>query len=74
MPRLRLPGFTPGTDDFKSAQDGAKLFGMGCFQSIRNLTTHQQEQPSEDRALEMLAALSLLARWIGEAEVVTASG
>jgi hypothetical protein len=69
MPRFRLPDLERGTEDFNSAHDGAKLYGMGCFQSIRNITTHRIDQPPEDRALEMLAGLSLLARWVETASV-----
>jgi Protein of unknown function (Hypoth_ymh) len=71
MSRFRLPDLEPGTEDFNSAHEGAKLYGMGCFQSIRNITTHRIDQPSDDRALEMLAALSLLARWVETASVET---
>lgn len=46
-------------------------FGQGCMKRIRNLYVHGHE-PSEDEALEALAALSLLARWIDEAAVVGA--
>ena len=66
-PRLRLAGFEPDSKDFVSAHDGAANYGVGCFQSVRNISTHRLEV---DDALEMLAALSLLARWIGRAIVV----
>lgn len=46
-------------------------FGRGCMMRIRNLYTHGQE-PSEQEALEALAALSLLARWCDNTVVVTA--
>ena len=45
---------------------------MGCEKGIRNLVTHGGRKPDEQTALEMLAALSLLARWIDEVEVETA--
>lgn len=70
-PRLRLPNLTPGTDSWRSAHQGAMSFGQGCFLAIRNLSTHTLDQPEEQRALELLAALSVLARWIDEAEVQT---
>jgi hypothetical protein len=69
MPRWRLPGYEPQTDDFKSAHLGAMSFGKGCFLAIRNLSTHRLEVLE---ALEQLAALSLLARWIDSAEELTA--
>ncbi len=67
--RLRFPDIGPaGSDNWKSAHDGAGAFGRGCFLRIRNLYTHRDgESPQED--LEALAALSLLARWIDTAEV-----
>ncbi len=48
------------------------LLGQGCVKAIRNLTTHTTTQPEPDVALESLAALSLLARWIDIAQVITA--
>lgn len=63
-PRWRLPGYTPGTDDFKSAHLGAMQFGKGCYAAIRNLATHRLEI---SEAVEQLAALSLLARWVDAA-------
>lgn len=70
-PRLRLPNLTPGTDSWKSAHDGAMHFARGCFMAIRNPATHTLDQPDEQTALELLAALSVLARWIDQAEVQT---
>jgi hypothetical protein len=68
-PRLRFPHVVPvGSDNWKSAHDGAGAFGRGCFLRIRNLYTHHEgESLQED--LEALAALSLLARWVDAAEV-----
>ncbi|MGA9077854.1 MAG: TIGR02391 family protein [Acidimicrobiales bacterium] len=51
--------------------DGARFFAMGCAMRIRNLVTHRSTVPDEQTCLEMLAALSVLARWIDEAEVET---
>jgi RNase H-fold protein (predicted Holliday junction resolvase) len=42
---------------------------MGCEAAIRNLITHGARKPEEEDALEMLAALSVLAQWIDEAKV-----
>ena len=72
-PRLRLPGFSNGTDDWNSAHDGAAALGRACAMAIRNLSTHSVEQPDEQVALEALAALSLFARWADEATVEKAS-
>jgi hypothetical protein len=71
--RLRLPGFTPGSEQFRSVHQGAMSFGQGCFRAIRNIATHDLTQPEELIALEQLAALSVLARWIDNAEVVGSS-
>jgi hypothetical protein len=68
-PRLRLPGIPAGSEQFRSAHEGAMHFGMGCFQAIRNLAAHHPDEPEEDEALEALAALSLLSRWIDVAEL-----
>jgi hypothetical protein len=43
------------------------------MQRIRNLAAHVLGQPDEQGALEELAALSTLARWIDAATVVGAS-
>lgn len=68
--RLRLPGLQPGTETFASAHEVAKFFGAGCMLGIRNLLTHTLDQPAATQvALEHLAALSVLARWIEAAEV-----
>jgi hypothetical protein len=69
--RLRFSGLTPGTDSFNSAHEGAKFFGAGCMLAIRNLTTHSVDQPDEQAALESLAALSVLARWVETSLVET---
>jgi hypothetical protein len=68
--RLRFPEYQPDTKDWTSAHEGAMHFGRGCMQRIRNLVEHTVEM-DEDEALESLAALSLLARWIDSAIVVT---
>jgi Protein of unknown function (Hypoth_ymh) len=70
--RLRPAGFTPGTADYTSAIDGTRFFAAGCMQRIRNLTSHgQTSEPDAQVATEMLAALSLLARWTHDAEIAT---
>jgi hypothetical protein len=69
-PRLRLPDHQEPSPDWTSQHEGARFFGMGCAQLIRNLVTHG-EQPDEQMALEQLASLSLPARPIDRASVVT---
>ena len=44
-------------------------FGRGCAMRIRKMYTHGEE-PSEQKALEALAARSLFARWVDDATVV----
>lgn len=45
-------------------------YGRGCMMRIRNLVEHHHDELPEQEALECLASLSLLARWIDEAVVV----
>jgi hypothetical protein len=73
-PRLRFPMI----DDEKTRESmtqGALSFGVGCFQAIRNPVGHlpnEEHELSEQEALERLAALSLLARWIEQADIEVA--
>ena len=70
-PRLRLTDYPDPSPSWTSQHEGAQFFGMGCAQLIRNLVTHGGTQPDEQTALEQLASLSLLARLIDRAKVVT---
>lgn len=57
----------------ESMRDGVMNFGAGCFMAIRNPVGHlpnEEHELTEQEALERLAALSLLARWIDQANVV----
>jgi len=68
-PRLRFGGDRT-SETWKSLQLGAAFFGRGCFQAIRNPLAHDHEHHlSQQEPLEMLAALSLLARWIDQCQV-----
>lgn len=72
-PRLR---FNAITDDQtrESMRLGVMSFGSGCFAAIRNPLGHlpnNEVDLDEQTALERLASLSLLARWIDEADVET---
>lgn len=69
-PRFRLDDYPDPSPSWTSQHEGAQLFGMGCAALIRNLVTHGA-QPDEQTALEQLASLSLLARLIERAQVVT---
>jgi uncharacterized protein (TIGR02391 family) len=59
-----------GSTTFKSVQRGARAFAEGVFAGIRNPLAHEADQEmSEQQALEYLAALSVLARWVDEAQI-----
>lgn len=71
MPRLRL-----ATEDnpktFSSLHRGARALGEACFAGMRNPISHLEGELPEALALEQLAAFSVLARWVDDADVVTA--
>jgi hypothetical protein len=71
-PRLRIPG-DPSSPTVASLQRGVPQFGVGCFWVIRNPTTHETAEWSPQKALEQLAALSILARLIDMCDVATHS-
>jgi hypothetical protein len=62
-PRLRCPG-DPSNPTTQSRQRGALQYAVGCFGAIRNPATHGQAEWNQQVALECLAALSVLGRWI----------
>lgn len=71
--RLRFDSITD-EQTRSSMRRGVMNFGSGCFGAIRNPVGHLQNDElelSEQTALERLAALSLLTRWIDEANLVT---
>ncbi len=68
-PRLKWPGADADLT-VKSMREGVRGYATGCFQAIRNPSTHNTEQSGRQVALEQLAALSLLARWIEQCELV----
>lgn len=74
MPRLRPVG---GEDDSKTARSlrrGIRDYASGCYAAIRNPKAHEDPgiETPEHEALEQLAALSVLARWVDSAAVKTA--
>ena len=79
-PRLRFArleeqaGSGERSREWTSAHEGAIAFGRGCFQGIRNLQAHGTAELREQQALEYLAALSVLARWVDEAQLERTSG
>jgi uncharacterized protein (TIGR02391 family) len=68
-PRLRFPGDRT-TKTWQSRQRGARSLAQGCYGGIRNIVAHEHAPGwPQQLALEYLACLSVLARWINEAEV-----
>ena len=73
--RLRFTHLTELTADgnlteaWKSAHQGAMNYGQGCTLGIRNMNAHGTKELPEKEALEYLAALSVLARWVDTAQV-----
>jgi len=73
MARLRRMA-DDGSATYKSVQRGAMAFAEGVFAGIRNPLSHEADQElSEQEALEYLAALSVLARWVDSSEVEAVS-
>lgn len=70
-PRLRFAEFEERSKAWTDAHQGAMHFGQGCMLRIRNLLEHHEDDIEEQVALESLAALSLLARWIDAAQLAT---
>jgi uncharacterized protein (TIGR02391 family) len=72
-PRLRFLG-DRSTKTWQSRQRGARALAQGCYGGIRNVVAHQHAPDwPQQLALEYLACLSVLARWIDEAEVEEAA-
>lgn len=72
-PRLRVPA-TPGRPFEEALQTGALSYARGVFSLLRNPATHNvTEEWGEQRALEALASLSVLARVLDSATVEAAS-
>lgn len=64
-----------GSDTYRSVQRGAMNLAEGVFAGIRNPLSHEADQElSEQEALEYLAALSVLARWVDAAAVARVEG
>lgn len=68
-PRLRWPG-DPADRDVKSMNDGLRQFAPGAQMTIRNPSAHSTIEMPDQHALERLAVLSLLARWVDECELI----
>ena len=74
--KSRLRRMAPdGSDTYRSVQRGAMALAEGLFAGIRNPLSHEADQELDEQvALEYLAALSVLARWVDESEVEHAGG
>ena len=74
-PRLRYPAVGTDTNSqaWKDAHVGAMEYAKGCAMRIRNLNLHHPEdaEPGPGETVETLSALSVLARWVTEAELRT---
>ena len=70
---LRFPDLDPTDASWASVHRGTMLVGQGCVMAIRNPRTHRLAVSEDQVTLEELATLSLLARWIDDAEAVPAS-
>ncbi|WP_235620619.1 TIGR02391 family protein [Mycolicibacter sinensis] len=72
-PRLRRTS-DDGGDTYKSMQRGAMALAEGIYAGIRNPFNHEDPTDVDEQvALEYLAALSVLARWVDESTVERAS-
>jgi hypothetical protein len=71
-PRLRWPG---NDDDLtvKAMRQGILNVAQGVFSAIRNPATHTTKELPKQEALEQLATLSVLARWIESCQVISLS-
>jgi uncharacterized protein (TIGR02391 family) len=68
---LRLPGDATNDQTLRSRNNALRPFAEGCFAGIRNPAAHEHgDDWSQQKALEYLAALSILARWIDECDVL----
>lgn len=68
QPRLRWNG--PGTAQTKNSMlQGLMAYAQGVSMTIRNPAAHETDERPRQTALEQLAALSLLARWVDDCEL-----
>jgi hypothetical protein len=69
--RLRFPSVVD-EQTRESLRQGVMDYGAGCFAAICNPVGHlpnDEFELTEQDALERLAALSLLARWVDQSEI-----
>lgn len=70
-PRLRWPG-DPADQSVKSMNDGLRQFAPGAQMTIRNTAAHGLGELTQQKAVERLSVLSLLARWVDECNLIEA--
>ena len=70
-PRLRVVP-DDGSKTYQSVHRGVMAYAEGCYAAIRNPVAHSEGELSEDEGLEQLAALSVLARWVDQAQLSSA--
>lgn len=68
--RLHLDG-NRADRSWQSRQGGLHLIAQGAFAGIRNVVAHEAVEWTEQEALEHLAVLSVVARWVDETVVVS---
>ncbi len=71
-PRLHFPG-DPADESWQARQQGLHLMAQGAFAGIRNIVAHEDGDWSEQEALELLAVLSTIARWVDCTELRVAA-
>lgn len=65
--RLQFPG-DRDDETWRSRQRGLHMLAQGAYAGIRNVSAHEDEPLEEHAALEYLAVLSVIARWVDETE------
>jgi hypothetical protein len=68
-PRLRIRPFD-GSKTPENLTRGARSFAEGLYVAIRNPLAHEIQDLPQHEALEQLAAFSILARWVDNAELI----
>lgn len=71
-PRLRWPGDAKDCDVI-NLNDGLRFFAPGVQLLIRNTATHGTDDLGEQDAIDRLATLSLLARYVEACDLVDVS-
>lgn len=66
-PRLRWPG--EHAEHARTMNVGLRLFAPGAHILIRNPASHGADAPPRQEALEQLAVLSVLARWVDQCDL-----